>query len=153
LVFGAFLEAPKSYRHDSQTVTKLSSIRTQRSLFRRILRLFGHPNMAKHRGVSSKRAVGGPFRGSPALGVPLGARPSNGRALVLTVLGYSRARGPRSFPARLSSDLGGVVSPFWARILWFSGLFSKHRSRIDMILEPLRSFLRYGHNGPCFARF
>src|SRR4051812_19483564 len=28
-----------------------------------------------------------------------------------------------------------------------------HRSRIDAILEPLRSYLRYGHNGPCFVRF
>ena len=29
----------------------------------------------------------------------------------------------------------------------------KHRSRIDAILEPLRSYLRYGRNGPCFVRF
>src|SRR5436190_1987888 len=36
---------------------------------------------------------------------------------------------------------------------WFSGLFSKHRSRIDVILEPLRSSLRYGRNGPCFVGF
>ena len=28
-----------------------------------------------------------------------------------------------------------------------------HRSRIDAILEPLRSYLRYGHSGPCFVRF
>src|SRR3954464_2858590 len=33
LVFGAFLEAPKSYQCDSQTVAKLSSIGTQRSFF------------------------------------------------------------------------------------------------------------------------
>src|SRR2546430_276720 len=38
LVFVAFLEALKSYRCDSQTVAKLSSIRTQRSFFRRIQR-------------------------------------------------------------------------------------------------------------------
>src|SRR3954467_12834656 len=37
--------------------------------------------------------------------------------------------------------------------LWFSGLFSKHRSRMDMILGPLRRSLRYGRNGPCFAGF
>src|SRR5436189_55738 len=36
---------------------------------------------------------------------------------------------------------------------WFSGLFSKHRSRMIVILEPLRSCLRYGHNGPCFVGF
>src|SRR3954471_838188 len=36
---------------------------------------------------------------------------------------------------------------------WFLGPFSKHRSRIDAILEPLRSYLRYGRNGPCFVRF
>src|SRR3954466_7229946 len=36
---------------------------------------------------------------------------------------------------------------------WSSGLFSKHRSHIDMILEPLRSSLRYGRNGPCFVGF
>src|SRR2546430_1706748 len=32
---------------------------------------------------------------------------------------------------------------------WFSGLFSKHRSHIDVILEPSRSSLRYGRNSPC----
>src|SRR3954467_11999206 len=37
--------------------------------------------------------------------------------------------------------------------LWFSGLFSKHRSRMDMILGPLRRSLRYGRNGPCFVGF
>src|SRR5438270_194586 len=36
---------------------------------------------------------------------------------------------------------------------WFSGLFSKHRSRMNVILEPLRSYLRYGHNGSCFVGF
>src|SRR5436190_1880678 len=38
LVFWAFLEAPKSYRCDSQTVAKLFSIRTQRFLFCKIQR-------------------------------------------------------------------------------------------------------------------
>src|SRR3954469_17997189 len=36
---------------------------------------------------------------------------------------------------------------------WFSGLFSKHRSRMNVILESLRSYLRYGHNGSCFVGF
>src|SRR5438270_224571 len=35
----------------------------------------------------------------------------------------------------------------------FSGLFSKHRSRMVIILVPLRRSLRYGRNGPCFAGF
>src|SRR3954469_2077116 len=47
----------------------------------------------------------------------------------------------------------GLVVVFWVRVLRFSGLFSKHRSRIDAILEPLRSYLRYGRNGPYFVRF
>src|SRR5436189_98752 len=47
LVFGAFLEAPKSYECNSQTVAKLSSIRTQRFLFRRIQRSFDPPNTSK----------------------------------------------------------------------------------------------------------
>src|SRR5438270_878174 len=36
---------------------------------------------------------------------------------------------------------------------WSSGLFSKHRSRMNVILEPLRSSLRYGRYGPCFVGF
>src|SRR3954469_8961842 len=68
LVFGAFLEAPKSYRRDSRTVAKLSSIRTQRSMFRWISRSFGHPNMAKRRGMSSKRADWDPAGGPLPLG-------------------------------------------------------------------------------------
>src|SRR3954465_15360383 len=68
LVFGAFLEAPKSYECNSWTVAKLSSIQTQRSLFRKIPRSFDPPNTLKRRRVSSKRADRGPCRGSPALG-------------------------------------------------------------------------------------
>src|SRR5438270_63558 len=49
LVFRAFLEAPKSYQCDSQTVAKLSSIRTQRFLFRRIQRSCDPPNTSKRR--------------------------------------------------------------------------------------------------------
>src|SRR5438270_825360 len=70
LVFGAFLEAPKSYERDSQTVAKLSSIRTQWSLFRRIQRSFDPPNTSKRRRVSRKRAVGDPAWGPlPFLGL------------------------------------------------------------------------------------
>src|SRR5947208_180818 len=67
LVFGAFLEAPKSYPCDFLTVAKLSSIRTQRTLFYCILRSFDPPNMVKRRGLSSKVPDWGPCRGSPAL--------------------------------------------------------------------------------------
>src|SRR3954467_8283487 len=70
LVFGAFLEAPKSYRGDSQTIAKLSSIRTQRSVFRRIQRSFDPPNTSKRRRISPKRAVGDPAGGPlPLLGL------------------------------------------------------------------------------------
>src|SRR3954464_2386657 len=67
LVFGAFLEAPKSYDRDSRTVAKLSSIRTQRFLFRRIQRSFDPPNTSKRRRMSKKRAVGDPTGGPLAL--------------------------------------------------------------------------------------
>src|SRR3954470_7713006 len=67
LVFGAFLEATKSYDHDSRTVAKLSSIRMQRFLFRRIQRSFDPPNTSKRRRVSKKRAVGDPKGGPLAL--------------------------------------------------------------------------------------
>src|SRR3954462_12665063 len=63
LVFGAFLEAPKSYERDSQTVAKLSSIRTQRFLFRGIQRSFDPPNTLKRRRMSRKRTVGDPAGG------------------------------------------------------------------------------------------
>src|SRR2546430_1713154 len=71
LVFGAFLEAPKSYEGDSQTVTKLSSIRTQRSLFHRIQRSFDPPNTLKRRRELSERTVGVP-EGGPLLQRGLG---------------------------------------------------------------------------------
>src|SRR3954466_12180856 len=85
LVFGAFLEAPKSYECNSWTVAKLSLIRTQRSLFRKIPRSFDPPNTSKRRRVSSKRAVGDPAGG------PLpkqGARPLTSRAPASAGLGY-----------------------------------------------------------------
>src|SRR3954470_4659552 len=71
LVFGAFLEAPNSYEHDSRTVAKLSSIRTQRSLFRKIPRSFDPPNTSKRRRTSRKRTVGDP-EGGPLLCEELG---------------------------------------------------------------------------------
>src|SRR3954471_23316828 len=75
---------------------------------------------------------------------------------------YLLDRGPRPWPTPMAElpswgapggRLRGLVLVFWVRVLWFSGLFSKHRSRIDAILEPLRSYLRYGHIGPCFVGF
>src|SRR4051812_45930948 len=50
----------------------------------------------------------------------------------------------------LVSSCRFVILPYF---LWFSGLFLKHRCRIYTILKPLRSSLRYGHNGLCFVRF
>src|SRR4051812_45409880 len=98
LVFGAFLEAPKSDRGDSRTVAKLSSIRTQRSLFRRIQRSFDPPNTSKHRRISPKRAVGDPEWGP----LPItGARPWDGRAPVSAGLGHGRPTWP-------SSPVGGL---------------------------------------------
>src|SRR3954468_20361737 len=153
LVFGAFLEAPKSDRCDSQTIAKLSSIRTQRSLFRRILRSFDPPNTSKRRRVSSKRADRGPCRGSPAPGGDPG-----GSAMGWPSPCVCRARPwPTPIAGLPCWGARGSVArrrfAFSARILWFSGLFSKHRSRINVILEPLQSYLRYGHNGPCFVGF
>src|SRR3954469_20216682 len=109
LVFGAFLEAPKSYQRDSRTVAKLSSIRTQRSLFRRIQRSFDPPNTSKRRRISPKRAVGDPEWG-PLLKWGLGhgmAEPlrlqgsamadPHGRAPLLGGSGVGQASTVRSF--------------------------------------------------------
>src|SRR3954468_12195043 len=92
----------------------------------------------------------GPSRGSPA---PTGARPWDGRAPASAGLGHGRPTWPSSPAGGLGGRPRAVDSPFWACFLWFSGLFSKHRSRINVILEPLRSYLRYGHNGSCFVGF
>src|SRR3954468_5067826 len=153
LVFGAFLEAPKSYECNSWTIAKLSSIRTQRSLFSKIPRSFDPPNTSKRRRVSSKRADQGPYRGSPAPGGDPG-----GSAMGWPSPCVCRAR-PWPTPIAGLPCWGARWSvmrrrfAFSARILWFSGLFSKHRNQIDVILEPLQSYLRYGHNGPYFVRF
>src|SRR5436190_282527 len=109
LVFGVFLEAPKSYDHDSRTVAKLSSIRTQRFLFRRIQRSFDPPNTLKRRRMSKKRAVGDPTGGPLALlglghwmAEPLCLRGSamadpHGRAPLLGGSGVGQASSVRSF--------------------------------------------------------
>src|SRR5438270_32023 len=53
--------------------------------------------------------------------------------------------------------LRGSVRLCWLSFLivflWFLGLFLKHRTRMNVILEPLRRSLRYGRNGPCFVGF
>src|SRR2546430_1238293 len=58
-----FRSAPKSYDRDSWAVAKVSSIRTQRSLFRRIQRSFDPPNTSKRRRTSEKRTVADPEGG------------------------------------------------------------------------------------------
>src|SRR4051812_4012060 len=93
LVFGAFLEAPKPYEGDSRTVAKLSSIRTQRSLFHRIQRSFDPSNTSKHRRISPKRAVGDPKWGPLLI---TGARPWDGRAPASAGLGHGRPPWPSS---------------------------------------------------------
>src|SRR3954465_4803698 len=100
LVFGAFLEAPKSDRCDSRTVAKLSLIRTQRFLFRRIQRSFDPPNTSKRRRISPKRVVGDPA-GGPLLQLGLGHW--DGRAPVSAGLSHGRPTWPSS-PA---GGLGG----------------------------------------------
>src|SRR3954468_15484528 len=83
----------------------------------------------------------------------MGARPWDGRAPVPAGLGHGRPTWPSSPVGGLGGRPGVVVLPFRAYFLWFSGLFSKHRSRMNVILGPLRSSLRYGRNGPCFVGF
>src|SRR5436190_2158788 len=92
----------------------------------------------------------GPNRGSPA---PNGARPWDGRAPASAGLGHDRPIWPSSPVGGLGGRPRAVDSPFLARFLWFLGLFSKHRSRIDVIFKPSRSYLRYEHNGSCFIGF
>src|SRR5438270_8168084 len=87
---------------------------------------------------------------SPSL---TGARPLGGRASASARLGHGRpplAELP-CWGARGSAKLCryALLSVF----PWFSGLFSKHRSRMKVILEPMRSYLRYEHNGSCFVGF
>src|SRR3954468_8037225 len=140
LVFGAFLEAPKSYRRDSRTVAKLSSIRTQRSLFRKIPRSFGHPNMAKRRRISSKGADWGPCRGSPAPGGRLADPPTSWTG----GLGHGRPPWPSS-PVGEPPGVGceALSWSFGCASFGFRG-FSRSTKVVSAILEPLRSYLRYG---------
>src|SRR5438270_314210 len=87
LVFGAFLEAPKSYECDSQTVAKLSSIRTQQFWFHRIQRPFTAPNTMKRPTMSRERTVGDPKWGP----LPItGGRPLDGRAPASAGLAHGR---------------------------------------------------------------
>src|SRR5438046_1667613 len=81
----------------------------KRSLFRKIQRSFGHPNMSKRRELSSKRAVGDPAGGPlPFLGLghgmaePLRLQGSamadpHGRAPLLGGSGVGHASSVRSF--------------------------------------------------------
>src|SRR5436189_151596 len=120
LVFGAFLEAPKSYDRDSRTVAKLSSIRTQRSLFRRIQRSFDPPNTSKRRRISRKRTVGDPGGGPlPSQGLghgmaePLRLRGSamadpHGLAPLFGGSGVGQASSVRSFE-RVSLVFGAIL--------------------------------------------
>src|SRR5438270_589126 len=107
LAFGAFLEAPKSYERDSRTVAKLSSIRTQRFLFRRIQRSFDLPNTSKRRRMSRKRTVGDPG-GGPLPSQGLG----HGMAEPLRLRGSAMA-DPHGRAHLLGGS--GVGQVWWAR--------------------------------------
>src|SRR3954471_8090316 len=128
LVFEAFLEAPKSYRCDSQTVAKLSSIRTQRFLFRRIQRSFGPPNTSKRRRVSPKRAVGDPA-GGPLLQMGLG----HGMAEPLRLRGSAMADPHGRAPLLGGSGVGHAPSirPFGRTSFGFRG-FSRSTEVVSM---------------------
>src|SRR5204862_550162 len=118
LVFGAFLEAPKSYERDSRTVAKLSSIRTQRSLFCWIQRTFDPPNTSKHRRVSPKRPVEDPEWGP----LPItGARPWDVRAPASAGLGHGQPTWPCSPVGGLGGRPGVVGSLFCSDFLGFRG--------------------------------
>src|SRR5204862_2109081 len=150
LVFGAFLEAPKSYECNSWTVAKISSIRTQRSLFRKIPRSFDPPNISKRRRVSSKRADRGPCRGSPAPGGDPG-----GSAMGWPSSCDCRARPWPSPIAELPcwGARGSVMRRRFgleARRVGIEGGFWRSRSRLKEILGTLESSLRYGSHGLCF---
>src|SRR5437588_317605 len=86
-------------------LAELSSIRTQRSLFRKIPRSFDPPNMSKRRRTSSKRAVGGRRRGSPAPG-ELG----HGMAELLHLQGSAMAEPHSRAPQLGGSGLGHASS-------------------------------------------
>src|SRR4051812_29785022 len=105
LVFGAFLKAPKSYECDSQTVAKLSSIRTQWLLFRRIQRSFDPPNTSKRRRMSRKRAVGDPT-GGPLPFQELG----HGMAELLRLQGSAMADPHGRAPLLGGSGVGQAAS-------------------------------------------
>src|SRR3954471_8740863 len=128
LVLGAFLEAPKSYQRDSQTVAKLSSIRTQRSLFRRIQRLFGSSNTSKRLRVMPKRPVGAPA-GGPLLQLGLG----HGMAEPLRLRGLAMADPHGRAPLLGGSGVGHAPSirPFGRASFGFRG-FSRSTEVVSM---------------------
>src|SRR5436189_160130 len=108
LVFGAFLEAPKSYERDSRTVANISSTPTQ--LF--LLYLLDALPLSKHLETSKdveKTGCRGPNRGSPAFS---GARPWDGRAPASAGLGHGRPTWPSSPAGGLGGRPGGVGSLF-----------------------------------------
>src|SRR5438128_2208532 len=150
LVFGAFLHAPKSDQRNSLSLHDALPIWTQRSLFHRIPRSFDPPNMSKRRWVASKRAVRDPVVG------PLpqeGATAMRYARSALVGVGCSLSPSPDTQIGGLGARPWLVVSPFCVLILWFSGLFSMHRSRTNATLFPFTTHFRYGHNGPCFIGF
>src|SRR2546430_796268 len=103
----------------------------------------------KRRGVSSRGADWGPCRGSLAPG----GRLANPRALRMWGSAIAEPHGRAPQLGCPGAPFRGVISTFLLRVLWFSGLLSKYRSRIDAILKPLRSYLRYGCSGFCFVGF
>src|SRR5947208_798680 len=99
--------------------------------------------------MSRKRTVGDPG-GGPLPSQGLG----HGMAEPLRLRGSAMADPHGRAP--LSGARGSARRRWFAFLSvfpWFLGLFSKHRSRMNVILEPLRSYLRYGHNGSCFVGF
>src|SRR4051812_42428510 len=91
----------------------------------------------------------GTLQGVPCLGVPWG---SASRPLGLFCQWGRLLADPWAWGGSLCPPLvrQGVFLP---RFLGFFGVFLKHRHRIDVILEPLRSSFRYGRSGLCFVQF
>src|SRR5438270_446968 len=77
----------------------------------------------------------------------------DGRASVSARLGHGR---PQLAELRCWGARGSAKRRRFALLSvfpWFSGLFSKHRSRMIVILEPMLSYLRYEHNDSRFVGF
>src|SRR5436190_2164218 len=102
----------------------------QRSLFGRIQRSFDPPNTSKRRRTSRKRVVGDPT-GGPLPLQELG----HGMEELLHLQGSAMADPHVRAP--LLGGLGSAIRRRFALLRafpWFSGLFSKHRSRMNVIL-------------------